>query len=75
LPLVAFLINWVSPGVIARPYVVSAGLTMLAFFVIGVVKSGYVRQSRFRGGLETVAVGGIAALLAYGIGAALSGLV
>src|SRR5690554_588784 len=75
LPLVAFLINWVFPGAIARPYVVSAALTMLAFFVIGVVKSGYVRQSRLRGGLETVAVGGIAALLAYGIGAALSGLV
>jgi VIT1/CCC1 family predicted Fe2+/Mn2+ transporter len=75
LPLAAFLINWISPDAIAEPFAVSAALTMLAFFVIGVIKSGYVRQSRLRGGLETVAVGGIAALLAYSIGGALSGLV
>lgn len=74
LPLAAFLVNWISPDTIAEPFAISAALTMLAFFVIGVIKSGYVKQSRLRGGLETMAVGGIAALLAYGIGGALSGL-
>lgn len=74
LPLLAFVVNWMFPGAVARPFTVSIGLTVLAFFAIGLVKSGYVRQSRIRGGLETVAVGGIAALLAYGIGSALSGL-
>src|SRR5690625_1644843 len=74
LPLLAFVVNWIFPGVVARPFAISVGLTEFAFFVISVIESGYVRQSRIRGGLETVAVGGIAALLAYGIGSALSGL-
>jgi vacuolar iron transporter family protein len=75
LPLVAFLINWAWPGAITQPFLASAGLTLVAFFAIGAAKSRYVRQSWYRGGLETVAVGGVAALLAYGVGATLSGLV
>ncbi|MDQ2075235.1 VIT1/CCC1 transporter family protein [Marinimicrobium sp. ABcell2] len=75
LPLVAFLVNWGWPGVIAQPFLMSACLTLVAFFAIGAAKSRYVRQSWYRGGLETVAIGGVAALLAYGVGASLSGLV
>lgn len=75
LPLLSFLANWLWPGLIAAPFQVSVGLTLLAFFAIGAAKSRYVSQSWFRGGIETLVIGGVAALLAYGIGASLKGVV
>jgi vacuolar iron transporter family protein len=75
LPLVSFLANWMWPELIAEPFHVSVWLTLLAFFAIGAAKSRYVSQSWFRGGSETLMIGGVAALLAYSIGAALQGLV
>src|SRR5690625_7519917 len=66
LPLLAFVVNWMFPGAVARPLAVSVGLSVLAFFAIGALKRGYVRQSRIRGGLKIVGVGGVAALLADG---------
>ena len=49
-------------------------LAGIVFFVIGGIKSRYVDQSWFWSGLETFAVGGVAAALAYLVGALLRGL-
>lgn len=68
LPLIPFLINWGIPGAISEPFVVSSVVTMLAFFLIGALKGQFVNVSGFRSGLETFLVGGVAALLAYGVG-------
>lgn len=75
LPLIPFLLNWWREGLIADPYRVSIGITMLAFFAVGAMKGRYVEQSWYRSGLETVVIGGIAALLAYGVGVLLGDLV
>jgi VIT1/CCC1 family predicted Fe2+/Mn2+ transporter len=75
LPLLSFLLNWLWPGLIVEPFQVSIGLTLLAFFAIGAVKSRYISQPWYRGGTETLLIGGVAALLAYGIGALLKGIV
>jgi VIT1/CCC1 family predicted Fe2+/Mn2+ transporter len=53
---------------------VSAALTGLAFFAIGALKSHFVEQRWYIAGLETLGVGGLAAILAYLIGMALSNL-
>ena len=55
-------------------FYVSAMLTACTFFGVGVLKSKYVAESWLRSGLETLLMGGGAALLAYLVGVALQGL-
>ncbi len=74
-PLGPFLLNWISPGSLASPFQWSVGLTSAAFFAVGAAKSRYVIQSWWSSGLETLAMGGVAAGLSYWIGWALKGLV
>jgi VIT1/CCC1 family predicted Fe2+/Mn2+ transporter len=74
-PLLSFVINWVTPGTIMAPFWVSAWLTGVAFFFVGALKSRFVTQPWYLGGFETLAVGAIAALLAYVVGVALRGIV
>lgn len=68
LPLLPFLLNWGLPGAIAAPFPVSSVITLAAFFLIGALKAQFVRVSAVRSGMETLLVGGTAALLAYGVG-------
>jgi len=75
IPLLPYLTNWLLTGTIAEPFLVSSLATGLAFFVVGAFKARFVDRSWFRSGLETLAIGGAAALLAYGVGRLLSGLV
>lgn len=74
LPLVVFLINLIDETLIDDPFFWSAAMTGLAFFVVGSVKARVVGQSWWRSGLETLFVGGTAALLAFGVGVALEGV-
>jgi VIT1/CCC1 family predicted Fe2+/Mn2+ transporter len=74
-PLLTFAIDLAAPGAIAQPFLWSAALTGVAFFLVGAAKARIVEHRWWVGGLETFAVGGIAAALAYGVGAALRGLV
>ena len=46
----------------------------VAFLAVGIAKSKVVEQDWWRGGLETLALGGSAAALAYLVGLALSGI-
>jgi len=52
-------------------FTLSLGMTGAVFFVIGSVKSKWSTASWFKSGLLTLAVGAIAAGLAYGVGVAL----
>lgn len=74
IPLLAFILDAVVPGVTIRPFLVSCVLTGLAFFVVGAWKARVVEQAWWRGGLETLLVGGSAAILAYLVGHLLRGL-
>ena len=53
---------------LSNPFPISVGATLMVFFLIGSAKSRWLIISWWRAGLETLAIGGIAALLAYAAG-------
>jgi vacuolar iron transporter family protein len=75
LPLAAFVYDLIAPGEVEQAFVWSAVMTAIAFFVVGSLKSRFVEQTWWRSGLETLVVGGLAAALAYAVGALLKGVV
>jgi len=74
-PLLAFAVDAVAPGGIDRAFAWSAAMTGIAFFAVGGLKARFVEQAWWRSGLETLAIGGAAAALAYGAGAFLAAVV
>ena len=75
LPLLVFVYDAIAAGEVADPFLWSAILTGVAFAVVGAVKARFVEQSSWRAALETVAIGGAAAALAYGAGSLLERIV
>ena len=71
LPLTVFVYDLAAPGDIAHAFAWSAVMTGIAFLVVGALKSRFVDQSWWRSALETLAIGGLAAALAYATGALL----
>ncbi len=75
-PLLAYALDLAAPAVeIENPFLWSSALTGLAFFGIGALKSRFVGERWWISGLETTAVGGLAASIAYMVGALLRGIV
>ena len=73
IPLLSYVIEYF--GVETGPaFAHSCWLTAVAFAFIGAVKARFVDQKWWMGALETVAIGGAAAVLAYTIGALLKGI-
>jgi VIT1/CCC1 family predicted Fe2+/Mn2+ transporter len=73
LPLLVFLYDLIVTDV-ADPFAWSAAMTGVAFFAVGALKSRFVDQAWWRSGAETLAVGGLAAALAYAAGVLLQGI-
>jgi vacuolar iron transporter family protein len=67
LPLAAF-VDVLGFGGVSYPYQVSTVLTGAALFLAGAIKARYVSRKWYRGGIETLVVGGGAATLAYAVG-------
>jgi len=75
LPLVAFAADAIAPDGVAHAFTWSAAMTGVAFFFVGSLKARFVEQAWWRAGLETFAIGGAAAILAYATGAFLAAIV
>lgn len=75
LPLFVFVYELATPGEVGHKFTWSALMTAAAFAIVGAVKSRFVDQPWWRSALETLAVGGTAAALAYAAGAVLQQLV
>jgi VIT1/CCC1 family predicted Fe2+/Mn2+ transporter len=73
LPLLPYLFDILIGRPASGEFTASAALTALAFFAVGAAKSWFVEQKWYWAGLETLAVGGAAAVVAYLIGLALKG--
>ena len=67
-PLLAFAYELLVRSPRINPFAWSVAMTALVFFCIGAMKSRFVEQPWYRGGVEVLAVGGGAAALAYGVG-------
>ena len=74
-PLAAFVFDAVAPGGLEHAFAWSAAMTAVAFFAVGSLKARFVEQGWWRSGLETLAVGGAAAVLAYAPGAFIESIV
>ncbi len=74
-PLVVFLLDYFSPGMVSTPFLISSLMTGVAFFGIGAVKSRFVERTWYGAGLETLVAGAAASGLAWLVGWLLSGIV
>jgi len=75
LPLLVFVYDLALPVSVEDPFVWSAVMTGVAFLVVGALKSRFVDQAWWRSAFETLAIGGVAASLAYVAGAVLERMV
>jgi VIT1/CCC1 family predicted Fe2+/Mn2+ transporter len=73
LPLLPFIWTWAN-GDTRSPYLLSALMTGIAFFIVGAIKSRFVYQRWWWSGFETLAVGAMAAAIAFLCGYALAGI-
>lgn len=75
LPLLPFIYQALAPVGLPQPLFWSIALAGVVFFTIGALKSLYVEQRWYWAGLEILAIGGVAAGLAFLVGALLKGIV
>ena len=74
LPLLPFIYAAIAPGGLSNAFFWSMGLAGGVFFTIGALKSLFVEQPWYWAGLEILGIGGVAAGLAYAVGAVLKGI-
>lgn len=74
IPILPFVFEVLMPEFLPNPLVWSLGLTGMAFFLVGSIKSRLLEGKWWAGGMETLLMGGLAAALAYGIGVLLKGI-
>lgn len=75
IPLIPFVVFYSTEVSQATLFLFSLVLTGMTFFGIGAMKSRYVKEKWFGAGLETLVVGGGAALLAFVVGRSLRYLI
>lgn len=68
IPLLSYVVGALSPHLELHEFGWSCVLTALIFVLVGAAKSRFTQQRWLPAALETLAIGGTAAILAYGIG-------
>ena len=68
IPLLAYTLSYLFPFFQKNTFVIAIVMTVIALFIIGVVKRYVTKKSLWKSAFETVFIGGAAALIAYYIG-------
>lgn len=68
IPLLAYLLSFFSPIFQKNTFAIAVGMTIAALFIIGAVKRLITRKNLWLSALETIFVGGAAAVIAYYVG-------
>ncbi|PKL24776.1 MAG: hypothetical protein CVV47_10115 [Spirochaetae bacterium HGW-Spirochaetae-3] len=74
LPILAYVLSLFIPGIEGARFPLACALTGGTLFGLGAMKTRITGRSWFSSGIEMLLVGGIAAVAAYVVGAALGGL-
>lgn len=74
-PLIAYVISAIFGIWQGREFLISAILTSIAFIIVGQVRGKITKTSRINAAFETLFVGGVAATVAYFVGAFLQNIV
>lgn len=75
IPLLSYVVSYMSPGLIGNEFYMASILTFITFFFIGLVRGKVAKTSLTKAAFQTCFIGVVAALVAYGVGAWLKGLV
>ena len=74
IPLISFVLALFIPALNSNKFLFSIALTGLAFVIIGAIKGDITEKSKFKSALETLIIGGMAALIAFIVGYLLKGI-
>jgi len=74
IPLIPYFLSYFSEAIKESAYPLSIVMTALAFFFIGSAKVYVTKKNWLKSGMETLLVGGLAAVIAYLVGYLLRGL-
>ena len=72
IPLFSFIFPLLSPGLESSQFTTSVFLTALALASVGAIKGVVVKKHWIRSSIETLLIGGFAAVLAFAVGKAVS---
>ncbi|MEK6854828.1 MAG: VIT1/CCC1 transporter family protein [Nanoarchaeota archaeon] len=74
IPLISFVLSPVSQTINSNKFVLSFVLTGIALLIVGAVKGKVIGKHYLKSSFETLAIGGVAALIAFLVGYLLKGL-
>lgn len=74
IPLLAYVVTAFFPAILDQAFLTASILTGITLFILGATKSRLTKTNIWKSGLEMLALGGLAAFVAYGIGFALGGI-
>ncbi|MGB7365506.1 VIT1/CCC1 transporter family protein [Carnobacterium jeotgali] len=73
-PLLIYVLSMYIPGLLQNAFYIAALLTGMTLFILGAAKSKITQSNWLRSGFEMLVVGGLAALVAYGVGVILGSI-
>lgn len=73
-PLLIYVLSMYIPGLLQNAFYIAALLTGMTLFILGAAKSKITQSNWLRSGFEMLLVGGLAALVAYGVGVILGSI-
>lgn len=74
-PLLVFVLAYVFPVEASLTFPISMLLTFLTIFIVGSLRSLVIAKHWFEAGIEMLVIGGLTAIVSYGIGVVLGSLV